>query len=289
MHYQRLDSPQEFYDQAGAYLLKHEAANNLTLGLTGNLIKRPHFYNNETPYFGIVRSDDGEIVATALRTPPRSVILSHIENRDALRLIAEDVHAVFPKIPAVSGQKHDSRGFAEFWTLLSGQQAAPRMFERIYSVEKIIPVPNVAGSARRAEEADRARLDQWMRGFHTDAFPHEAPVSDQVVESWIANRLAPELGGMYFWEDDNGQPVAMAGYTGFTENGVRIGPVYTPIENRGHGYGSAITAAVSQMLLDSGRKFCFLFTDLNNPTSNKIYQNIGYEGVCDIDEYVFDE
>lgn len=288
MRYHRLDSPQAFYDQAAAYLLRHEAANNLLLGLTGNLIKRPNFYNNETPYFGIVRSDEGEIIAAALRTPPRDVILSHVENREALRLIAEDVHALYSQIPGVTGQKHDSRGFAEVWSLLSGQQASPEMFQRIYSVAKIIPVPGVSGTVRRAEAADRERLDQWMRGFHHDAFPHEAPVTDQVVESWIKNRLTPELGGMYFWEDEDGQPVSMAGYTGFTENGVRIGPVYTPAELRGHGYGSAVTAAVSQMLLESGRRFCYLFTDLNNPTSNRIYQKIGYEAVCDIDEYVFD-
>ena len=49
----------------------------------------------------------------------------------------------------------------------------------------------------------------------------------------------------------------------------------------------ATVAALSQLLLDSGRKFCFLFTDLSNPTSNHIYQAIGYRPVCDVDEYRF--
>jgi predicted GNAT family acetyltransferase len=68
---------------------------------------------------------------------------------------------------------------------------------------------------------------------------------------------------------------------------MRIGPVYTPPALRKRGYASALTAALSQELLDSGRKFCFLFTDLANPTSNRIYQQIGYQAVCDVDEYRF--
>lgn len=69
---------------------------------------------------------------------------------------------------------------------------------------------------------------------------------------------------------------------------MRIGPVYTPREFRGQGYASACVAAVSQYLLESGRQFCTLFTDLGNPTSNKIYMNIGYAPVCDADEYKFE-
>jgi uncharacterized protein len=71
------------------------------------------------------------------------------------------------------------------------------------------------------------------------------------------------------------------GSGGETPNGIRIGPVYTPPEERGHGYASNLTAWVSQTLLDEGRRFCFLYADLGNPTSNKIYQAIGYEPVTD--------
>jgi predicted GNAT family acetyltransferase len=79
----------------------------------------------------------------------------------------------------------------------------------------------------------------------------------------------------------NPHPVSLAAFCGPTPNGMRIGPVYTPPQYRGKGYASANVAALSQRLLDSGRKFCYLFTDLANPTSNKIYQKIGYEQVCE--------
>ena len=87
---------------------------------------------------------------------------------------------------------------------------------------------------------------------------------------------------IYFWMVD-GQAVCMVGTTGPTPRGIRIGPVYTPAEQRRKGYGSACTAAVSQAMLDEGKAACFLYTDLGNPTSNKIYQEIGYTPVCDAD------
>jgi predicted GNAT family acetyltransferase len=92
-------------------------------------------------------------------------------------------------------------------------------------------------------------------------------------------------GGFALWED--GEPVSMAGWGSPTPNGMRIGPVYTPPERRGRGYGSAATAAASAEQLAAGRTFCFLYTDLSNPTSNKIYMDIGYEPVCDSIEYAF--
>ena len=88
------------------------------------------------------------------------------------------------------------------------------------------------------------------------------------------------------WEK-KGIPVSMAGYAGPTPNGIRIGAVYTPPEQRKKGYASAVTGGLSQHMLDLGYRFCFLFTDLLNPTSNHIYQQIGYKPVCDVDRYVF--
>jgi predicted GNAT family acetyltransferase len=63
--------------------------------------------------------------------------------------------------------------------------------------------------------------------------------------------------------------------------------VYTPPGRRGRGYATALVAALSAELLAAGRRFCFLYTDLANPTSNRIYQRIGYERVCDSAEIRF--
>ena len=95
----------------------------------------------------------------------------------------------------------------------------------------------------------------------------------------VDHRLGANDAGLVLWED--GEPVSVAGYGGRTPNGIRVGPVYTPPELRGRGYASALVAGLSTMLLAEGRKFCFLYTDLANPTSNRIYEQIGYERVCD--------
>ncbi|MGW0659232.1 GNAT family N-acetyltransferase [Streptodolium elevatio] len=60
-----------------------------------------------------------------------------------------------------------------------------------------------------------------------------------------------------------------------------IGPVYTPPEHRGRGYGAAVTAARTEAALAAGADEVLLFTDLANPTSNSIYRKIGYEPVED--------
>jgi predicted GNAT family acetyltransferase len=62
---------------------------------------------------------------------------------------------------------------------------------------------------------------------------------------------------------------------------IRVGPVYTPPGLRHRGYAGAVTAAVSQAALDAGAAEVLLFTDLANPTSNSLYQNLGYQPVED--------
>ena len=55
-----------------------------------------------------------------------------------------------------------------------------------------------------------------------------------------------------------------------------MGPVYTPMEYRRHGYATAVASAVTETALRSGAEHVMLDTDLANPTANSIYQAIGY-------------
>ena len=103
----------------------------------------------------------------------------------------------------------------------------------------------------------------------------------------VDHRLGASDGGFLLWED-SGEPVSAAGWGGPTPNGIRIGPVYTPPDLRGHGYATALTAELSARLLDEGRRFCFRVTDLANPTSNAIYERIGYVRVGESAMVAFD-
>jgi hypothetical protein len=130
---------------------------------------------------------------------------------------------------------------------------------------------------------DRPVVRDWIEAFMLEAFG-EVDLEEVAANAdrWLARRNRT----LYLWED--GEVVSLTGVGGPTPNGIRIGPVYTPPAARRRGYASALVAAVSQAELDAGRRFCFLFTDLANPTSNHIYQAIGYEAVRDFNAYGFD-
>ncbi len=116
-----------------------------------------------------------------------------------------------------------------------------------------------------------------------EAFSVEALGSVESVERLVDRHL--QQGTAYLWENET--PVSMASRVGITPNGARVSLVYTPPEHRRKGYCSTCVAALSQTLLNQGYRYCFLFTDQANPTSNHIYQAIGYQPVGDWHEYSF--
>ncbi|HEX2621277.1 MAG TPA: GNAT family N-acetyltransferase [Phototrophicaceae bacterium] len=278
---QRFDTVADFSVCVEPFLLQQEAVNNLSLGLTRNLMRG--VTPAEPPYLAVVYDNQNQIVAAGLRIPPHNLVLPVTDSTDALELLTRDVYEVYESIPGIVGTKENALSVVNTWAQLTGQQAHVETYERIYQLEKVISVTGVPGNARQATMDDYDLLYRWAYEFMIEAIGSAEPT--QIARD-LESRLKPELGGMYLWEVD-GQPVCMVGYTGFTPHGVRVGLVYTPVEHRKHGYASACTAAVSQFLLDTGRRFCFLFTDLSNPISNHIYQTIGYEPVCDIDLYRF--
>jgi predicted GNAT family acetyltransferase len=141
----------------------------------------------------------------------------------------------------------------------------------------------VGGCLRHATASDRELLVGWFAAFFAEAMAGSVE-SDAVAA--VDRKLAEPEGGFAVWED-GGSPVSFAGYGSPTPNGMRIGPVYTPPGFRGRGYGSAVTAGVTGYVLGHGRRFCFLYTDLSNPTSNSIYQRIGYRPVIDVNVWRF--
>lgn len=268
-----------FHTRAVSFLLRHEAHHNLILGLSAGLIEQPE-RPEHPPYLATVQ-DGSEAIAAALMTPPNHLVLS-LAPPEAVALIARDLHEQRLAVPSVLGPTDASRAFAQAWQDLTGGPYRRGMAQRVYQLDAVTPVPGVPGALRPATLADRDLLVEWLVAFQEEAMGNAD--RDQIERS-IEARLNSQSRGLYLWHDD--RPVSMAGYSGPTPNGIRIGAVYTPPEHRRRGYASACVAALSQHLLDSGRKHCYLFTDLSNPTSNHIYQSIGYRPVCDFHEYRF--
>lgn len=266
------------------FLVQHEAENNLPIGLISNLKRDPLQYGS-MPYMLIVRNEE-TIVAVALRTPPYSLIISQMENSAPISLILSDAIREFgTDIPGILGPSEVARFAVEQWQAQTGIGYKLAVAERIYQLEKVNPAAAVPGIMRPIEPTERDLLIEWVYAFALEARLPEGGNRDVAVAN--IDRALARVGRRYYvWEAES-QPVSLAGCTGETPNGIRIGPVYTPPEARRKGYATVLVAHLSQLLLDEGRRYCFLFTDLSNPTSNHIYQAIGYHPVCDVDMYTF--
>lgn len=283
MHVRRFDDIATFYDAVKGFLLQREAEHNLIFGLSQTLMKGP-WPGWGKPYMAAV-VDAREVIGVAFMTPPHDLIISHAADNRVLDQIAADVRTSFPALPGVNGKHEVVHAFADIWLRVSEQSRYQLKTPlRIYELRAVIPPREVPGELRAATRDDRDLLVDWLLAFHDDALAH--PQNRKEIETRVDLNFEREGSNLYFWIDEE-QPVSMVGYAGPTPNGIRVNAVYTPPDKRRKGYASIAVAQLSQMLLDSGHEFCFLYTDRNNPTSNNIYMEIGYRAVCDAAVYEF--
>jgi hypothetical protein len=274
----------DFLADAEEFLLRREAEHNLLFGICTAIRATPELFAEDVPRFHTVVDGSGTVVAATLRTPPFNQVISQVTDLAAVDALAGALAG--DELPGLLAPPEVCGRFLARWHELTGATARLEIAERIFRLERVIPPSRPApGSWRLAAPEDRSLVAGWLVAFSAEALPEQAPIPNplETADRWIAGTYRL----LYLWED-GGQAVSVVGAGGETPNGIRIGPVYTPPEVRNRGYASALTAAASADQLARGRRFCFLFTDLANPTSNKIYQAIGYEPVCDMDQYRFD-
>ena len=265
----RFTEPRAFLARAESFLRAEEVENALMLGICGSA----RF--DDSCYLATVEENQA-VVACALRTPPHSALLTRAD-RQALELLATDLADKYEGLPAVAGPEPAVGVFARLWSARAGEAAGPAVRMRVFEARRVVQPPTPAGTFRVATEADLPVVAQW-----TAAFFEEAGLDDPSDPHDVARERIRE-GSLFIWED--ARPVSMAAWAGRTGRIVRVNYVYTPPEHRGRGYASACVASLTQQLLDEGFALCCLYTDLANPTSNKIYQAIGYRPVCDAAEY----
>ena len=262
-----------FLKHAAPTLEAHEDTASLVLGICHNLTTG-RTYGDRPPLFASV-SDGGEARVFAVRTPPHNLVLFAKEGHPvALEALAERLHAKGHRLPGCHGTSAVAEAFARAWCRVAGCVSVVAMRQKVFRLDTVTPPRPAPGHLRPAEEADIEWLVEWATAFHREAVPGD-PDRDQrrVVDWMLAQR------NLWVWEDD--RPVSLCAAMRPTAHGIAIGLVYTPPEDRGSGYASNCVAAVSQRLLDQGYAFCTLFTDLSNPTSNKIYQAIGYRPLAE--------
>jgi GNAT superfamily N-acetyltransferase len=286
----------EFLAAAGAFLRAERARNTVFLTVTETIranLARTRAGTARTaadpvrlPLFGWWTDDSatpaggagpvgepGPVQGAFLHTPPFPVLLTAVPPEAAADLAAKTLTG--RSVPGVNSYEKTATAFAAAWRERTGCRVDVGRRTRLYRLAELTwPQPLPDGAPRPAGESDAALATGWFTAFRrevreVDGADHAAAFRDRV-----------SYGGLILWEL-GGVPVSMAGFTRRVAGMVRVGPVYTPPELRGHGYASAVTAEASRAALADGAEEVLLYTDLANPVSNSIYQRIGYRPVED--------
>jgi len=273
-----------FYKSVESFLLENEVRNNLIIAILRTIKEKPNTYGEEDPVL-IKVSKNNLLKMVAIRTPPFNLIISYTDQLKAIDELVSYLMDKKEKLPGVLGFKKGANLFAEKWTKETQQKFELEMNERIYKLEKVnenLLKPSSNQFVTADLEYESIILD-WAEKFILEAVPDQ---KDEIENSLKRTKEQIKEGKLFLLLNQD-KPVSMARMAGETVNGRLVNLVYTPPHLRNKGFASEVVARLSQYILDLGYNFCLLFTDLSNPTSNKIYMNIGYKPIIDVDMYRF--
>ncbi|MET7567114.1 GNAT family N-acetyltransferase [Streptomyces sp. NPDC005492] len=273
----------QFLTHADDFLRTDPALHTISLTVTHALRSRGmHIYGEEPPVFGALERD-GAVRAAFFRTPPGRLMLTALTTEEA-EALATQLSYRGDKLPGVMAERDTASAFAEAWRRQTGATPGLHARQRLYRLTELTPPhPAPPGRPRVAEAKDRDQLIRWYGEFEEAIGGNGGGAHDPA--EWAEARIA--YGGITLWETPDGTPVSMAGVTAKVAGQIRVAPVYTPTGLRGRGYAAAVTAEVSRVARAAGAEEVLLFTDLSNPTSNALYQRIGYRAVVDFAGYDF--
>jgi GNAT superfamily N-acetyltransferase len=269
-----------FLRRAGTWLMRAEAEHNLILGVADRLALGDRTGFRGPIYIATVERAGG-LVGCAFRTPPFPVGVTRMP-AGALPALLDDLQTVYDDLLGVLGPEETAEAMAEVWTARGSGRARLLTRQTIYVLGTLQdPGPLPPGRLRVASGAADTRLaEEWMGAFLAELEVAAADARERAAALVLA-------GDLCLWEDE-GAPRAMAAVAARTPHGARIGFVYTPPRERGKGYGTAVSAGLTGRLLGAGARFCYLYADKANATSNAIYRRLGYEPVADVADWRFE-
>lgn len=285
------EDPKEFLLRAGGLLEADPVLGTVVATATAKAVEQVEAGEPAPAYprwwLTVADEASGEPVGVVMRTAPFAPYPLYVlplpdaapqQIAAALVQRGEGVSGLNGALPAV-------RHLATELARRTGGRAHVHEHTRLHVLTTLVE-PRVApdGRPRLAGPADAALALAWFRGFHSDAAAQAGRLEperrgEEFDEADMAARIAE--GRIWLWEDGLGTSVSLVGFNTPSFGVARVGPVYTPGDMRGRGFATVLTAHVSRLLRDSGARVC-LFTDLANPTSNKIYAAIGYKPVVDM-------
>jgi predicted GNAT family acetyltransferase len=237
----------------------------------------------------VVRDNEGRITGVAMRTSPFNMVVTPMSS-DAALALGEGVGQFDDDLPGITGSKDVIEWLVKGYVATKSRGSRRTLTEArrdlLYELDELV-TPDVEGFARPARHDELEALAPMMSEFLRETELIEVSTSD--TRDTTTRKI--NEGSLYCWEV-NGDVVAIAGHANLVPTGAivigRVGPVYTPPQHRRHGYASAVTAHVTRALLEKGARV-MLFTDAANPTSNSIYQAIGYRLVDELVEVRFED
>jgi RimJ/RimL family protein N-acetyltransferase len=272
----------EFLARAGDFLRSRPGPHVMQLTWAERVRKRgAASFGTEAPVFGVLERA-GEVSGTFYRLPPRALSLSPLTPEQADSLAARLV-ALGHSPSRVSADHSTATAFAEAWQRHTG--ATPKLHTtqvRLYGLGTLTPPdPLPAGRARVLGEQDLDEAIFWCGEF-SRAVGEDVTIN---ADTWAGTRYADKRYTL--WETPDGTPVSIAGMNPLIGGQIQVDVVYTPTHLRGHGYAAAVSAEVSRAALAAGAKDVVLFADVANPTSNALYQRLGYRALTDWSAYDF--
>jgi predicted GNAT family acetyltransferase len=218
-------------------------------------------------------------------TPPYKLQL-HAEGAYGARDLAPVVRGLVDgnwPVPGVMGREELATDFAEAWRETTGAKWRVGQRQRVHELRRVDHPDYPPGRFRAAGEHDLGFAQRCAVGFHVYCFGDDG----RHEQTRRAAEAKVRKGHLFVWDHDG--PRSMATRNRPTAHGEAISLVFTPPEHRRRGYATAVVAKLSQLLLDDGNEFCTLYTDLSNPTSNRIYAQVGFRGVEDVVDIVLDD
>lgn len=272
----------DFLKNAGNFLYQNEALNSPIIGVCGNIISNFERHQISPEFLTVVKNQ--EVVTAAILVHSKNLLITSAME-EQLKIIADYLKGKNLELPGVWGPVKESEIFSALWEKYTGKKSKLGMNQKIFKIDKVSIPDNVPGILRNAKSNELDLISNWFNEFSQEAMlPYERKSLEKIrdhAETLIKNKL------YYVWENE-GSPVAMA-YTGRpTLNSLGISAVYSPMEHRKKGYASALVSTLSQKIINSGKKFCVLFSNAENLTSNKIYQRMGYVEVSLVKHFIFD-
>jgi len=286
MEFKIFGNIEQYYSLVYSYLIENEAKNILLFSILNSLKENAHQYGTEDPFLALIQ-ENNNVSLVALRTPPFNLVVSYTENLTMIESLVREIGERDIKLPGVLGFKEGADHFARLWCKEKKLDRNLVMDERVYRLSSINEKTLGNNKFSFATEEYEELIIEWGKNFLKEALKDEE--NPEIIENYI-ERISNDISNkrIYLLFNERNEPVSMARKAGKTPNGNLINFVYTPSDLRRKGYATECVAKLSNKLLkEHGNEYCFLFTDLANPTSNSIYMKIGYKPIIDFHQYEF--